>query len=85
MKAIKTSRIFLKDLKKIGLLPELVDVLYHLQNSMPLPAKYRDHALSGKFVGFRDCHVKPDVVLIYRMTPTLLELHQLGSHAEIFG
>lgn len=85
MKEIKASRNFLKDLKKAGLLPELVDVLYHLQNGIPLAAKYRDHALSGSLAGFRDCHVKPDLVLIYRVMPDLLELHKLGSHSEVFG
>ena len=81
MKRIKTSRLFLKDLKKTEIFPELVDVLYCPQNGMPLPEKYRDHALTGNFSGFRDCHVRPDLVLIYRLADDMLELHQLSSHS----
>ncbi|MDK4564251.1 type II toxin-antitoxin system YafQ family toxin [Kingella kingae] len=50
-----------------------------------MPEKYRDHALKGEFAGFRDCHVKPDLVLIYRDNGELLELHRLDTHSEVFG
>ena len=85
MKTLKTSNVFKKDLKKHGLAAELVDVLYHLQNGLTLPEKYRDHALKGEFAGFRDCHVKPDLLLIYRDNGELLELHRLDTHSEVFG
>lgn len=54
----------------------------------PLPEKYLDHPLKGgaEFKNCRDCHVKPDLVLIYRLVgDDVLELHQLDSHSEIFG
>lgn len=85
MKTIKTSGVFKKDLKKAGLSAELIDVLYHLQNGLTLPEKYRDHALKGDFIGYRDCHVQPDLVLIYKENDEILELHRLDSHSEIFG
>lgn len=85
MRKIKRSRSFDKDFKKQGLSEDLIDVLHHLIHNRPLPEKYRDHALTGNFKGFRDCHVKPDLVLIYRLSDDAVELHMLNSHSEIFG
>ena len=49
----------------------------------PLPLKNRDHALKGEWKGFRDCHIRPDLVLIYRkFEPQMLELNRLGSLSE---
>lgn len=49
-----------------------------------LPAKYRDHPLAGEWKDFRDCHIRPDLVLIYRKPdPETLELVRLGSHSEL--
>ncbi|KQY93973.1 hypothetical protein ASD21_10350 [Caulobacter sp. Root1455] len=50
-----------------------------------LPAANNDHALKGKWTGSRDCHLKPDLVLIYRQTETAIELVRVGSHSEVFG
>nr|WP_078055556.1 type II toxin-antitoxin system YafQ family toxin [Rappaport israeli] len=46
---------------------------------------HKDHALTGHFIGFRDCHIKPDLVLIYKIVDDVVELHYLDSHSEIFG
>jgi mRNA interferase YafQ len=52
----------------------------------PLPAKFKDHALSGTLKDIRDCHVRPDLVLLYeRSDPATLRLVRLGSHAELFS
>jgi len=49
-----------------------------------LPFKNCDHQLKGEWMGFRDCHVRPDLVLIYRkFEPQMLELNRLGSHSEL--
>jgi len=49
-----------------------------------LPARYADHPLSGKWLGDRDCHIKPDLVLIYRKPDDrTLQLVRLGSHSEL--
>lgn len=50
-----------------------------------LPANLSDHPLSGAWKGYRDCHVKPDLVLIYRKTEEALVLARIGSHSELFG
>ncbi|HEB4991022.1 MULTISPECIES: type II toxin-antitoxin system YafQ family toxin [Klebsiella/Raoultella group] len=55
-----------------------------LANDLPLPEKLRDHPLSGDWKDHRDCHVKPDLVLIYRKPDdTVLQLVRLGSHSEL--
>jgi len=62
----------------------LLEVVTLLVQDDTLPAKYKDHALSGNWAGHRDCHVKPDLVLIYRMPdPATLQLVRLGSHSEL--
>lgn len=63
----------------------LTPVLQYLASDKALPERNKDHALSGEWRGFRDCHVKPDLVLIYRKTPGILALARLGSHSELFG
>ena len=62
----------------------LVPVLVALANDQPLDPRYHDHALSGEWKDFRDCHVKPDLVLIYQKHGAdLLRLIRLGSHSEL--
>jgi mRNA interferase YafQ len=49
-----------------------------------LPPRYRDHSLVGTWLGYRDCHIKPDLVLIYcKPDDRTLELVRLGSHSEL--
>jgi mRNA interferase YafQ len=51
-----------------------------------LPESNRDHALSGDWAGYRECHIKPDLLLIYRKPDAdTLRLARLGSHSELFG
>ena len=55
-----------------------------LQADQPLPERFRDHALSGEWKDYRDCHVFPDLVLIYRKPyDNSLELVRIGSHSEL--
>ncbi len=70
--------------KDVGsLLPEILKLLFVDE---PLPEKNRDHALSGDWSGYRECHVKPDLLLIYRKPDAdTLRLARLGSHSELFG
>ena len=58
-----------------------------LQAGRKLSAKYHDHALHGQLQDYRECHVAPDWLLVYRIVDDLLiiELLQTGSHAELFG
>lgn len=85
MRKLKRTRSFDKDFKKAELSAELIEVLYCLTQNQPLAEKYRDHALTGNWKGYRDCHVKPDLVLIYKVINDIVELHYLSSHSEIFG
>jgi mRNA interferase YafQ len=65
---------------------ELRAVLTLLLNDQPLPARYRDHPLRGEWADHRDCHIRPDLILIYREPDAdRLELVRLGSHSELFS
>jgi mRNA interferase YafQ len=56
-----------------------------LANDNPLPERNRDHALSGEWHDFRECHLKPDLLLIYRKPDAdVLQLVRIGSHSELF-
>ncbi len=77
-----------KHAKKRGLpLSELYTVIEMLADDIPLPEKYRDHALTGNFSGLRECHIRPDWLLIYRLheNELILSLTRTGTHAELFN
>ena len=62
----------------------LVPILVVLADDQPLEPRHHDHALSGDWKDHRDCHVKPDLVLIYqKLDPDTLRLVRLGSHSEL--
>jgi mRNA interferase YafQ len=62
----------------------LMEVVNLLAADTPLPRRNVDHPLSGEWKDFRDCHVRPDLILIYRKTDDNgLELVRLGSHSEL--
>ena len=78
----------LKLAKKRGLDLKLLDkVITILQNDIPLEEKYRDHELKGKYQGFRECHIQPDWLLVYRIENDLLvlTLSRTGTHSNLFG
>ena len=57
-----------------------------LVSDQVLPENTRDHALTGDWAGYRECHLKPDLLLIYRKPEVdTLRLARLGSHSELFG
>lgn len=63
---------------------DFTKVLTALANDTPLGPRHRDHALTGEWKDHRDCHVKPDLVLIYRKPDDeTLQLVRIGSHAEL--
>jgi len=73
-----------KGLHRITLQADLRWVLTALANDQVLPHRYRDHALTGDWSDHRDCHIKPDLILIYRRPDAeTLQLVRLGSHAEL--
>ncbi|MGV7123226.1 type II toxin-antitoxin system YafQ family toxin [Sphingopyxis sp. 550A] len=62
----------------------LIPVVEALTSDEPLEPRHRDHALTGDWRDHRDCHIKPDLVLIYRKPDNdTLQLVRLGSHAEL--
>ncbi len=87
MRKLQRKNVFKRDFKKNGdISPAFIEVIYLLLNDQPLPKKYQDHGLTGNWVGFRDCHIEPDLVLIYRkVDDDLLELVRIGSHSQLFG
>ncbi len=62
----------------------LAAIIEMLAGDVALPPRFSDHALVGDWKGFRDLHVKPDLILIYRKRPGIVELARLGSHSELF-
>lgn len=65
---------------------DLESVLAALEVDQPLDPKHRDHMLSGDWDGHRECHIKPDLLLIYQKPDDRrLVLVRLGSHSELFG
>ena len=91
MRTIKQSIKFKRDLKREARGPhreslkrEFIQILTALENDQLLAEKHRDHALTGDWKDHRDCHIKPDLVLIYRKpNPKVLQLVRLGSHSEL--
>lgn len=76
------KRIFRSGRHDIALLEKIVALL---ANASPLPEKNLDHPLGNNWHGYRECHVKPDWLLIYKLEPDVLYLVRTGSHAELFG
>ena len=65
--------------------PEKIkEVILLLVSGIPLDIRYKDHALSGNLSGFRDCHIDPDWLMIYRIEADTLYLERTGSHSDIF-
>lgn len=86
---LEYSSQFKKDFKKIVRMPipdilEIGNIISMLQRGETLGPKHVDHSLTGNWSGFRDCHIKPDFVLIYRISDGQLQLARIGSHSEIF-
>ena len=91
MRRISRTNQFKRDYKRESrgqyrlILEELLtDVITCLVSDTVLPPQYRDHALVGNWSDCRDCHLKPDLVLIYQITNNDITLIRLGSHAELF-
>lgn len=88
---IVASNQFKKDLKlakKRGYNVEhLRNVIRRLANGETLEAKYRDHTMTGDYIGFRECHVEPDWLLVYRIRQDILELYlfRTGTHSDLLS
>ena len=66
-------------------LSRLRAVMDTLIRSQPLEPKYRDHKLKGRWVGFRECHIEPDWLLIYQISSDSIRFVRTGTHQDLFG
>lgn len=90
MRKIEETTRFKSDFKKIASSgrykkQDFLDVIELLANDQPLPAKYRDHNLIGNWKSYRESHIKPDWLLIYKQYDDQLLLARTGSHSELFS
>ena len=87
---LKPSKKFQKDLKRVDNrgynLALITEVIKIIANGEELPAKYKDHSLSGNFSSCRECHITPDWLLIYELTESdlILYLTRTGTHSDLF-
>lgn len=87
---VKVTTQFKKDYKrakKRGLSIDLLDeLIIKLANGEPIAEKNNDHTLSGNYVGYRECHIAPDWLLIYLLDNDILvlTLTRTGSHGDLF-
>ena len=90
MYEIKTTTKFEKDLKlmkkrgyDLKLLKEVIDIL---SKEEELSSKYKDHYLQGDYIGFKECHIKPDWLFVYKIDNNILvlTLSRTGTHSDLF-
>jgi mRNA interferase YafQ len=89
MKTFRPTRAFRKDLKRLtrrgyDLVP-LTEALEFLRRAAKLPAARLDHSLKGEWKGWRECHIQPDWLLIYKVTDAEVLLARTGTHSDLFG
>lgn len=93
MRRIEPTIAFRRDFKRVtaqsrhrDIHTTLLPLLELLAADESLPARQRDHALVGNWTDHRECHVKPDLLLIYRLPDDdTVQVVRLGSHSELFG
>lgn len=87
------TKKFIKSLKRISnisggkkLIKETRECLLILQKGEKLSPKYQDHALRGEFLGYRECHIRGDALLVYKIEKDkmILILVEIGSHSYLF-
>ena len=87
---VKYTARFKRDYKRMQRrgkeMSKLLDVVDMLREGQVLPPQYQDHPLHGEYEGHRDCHIEPDLILIYRIDHGQLHLIclRLGTHNDLF-
>lgn len=86
------TKSFKRSLKKLtrsgpielSAIQKVIDILI---SKGDLPIQFRDHGLKGNYAGYRECHIKADLLLIYEIDDNLklITLAEIGSHSELFG
>lgn len=93
MRTIEWTAAFKRDYKRTRATPRhkdietvLTEIASQLADGRPIPEKHRDHSLGGNWKGHRECHLKPDLLLIYKLPDEkTLRLVRMGSHSELFA
>ncbi|MDH5718811.1 MAG: type II toxin-antitoxin system YafQ family toxin [Spirochaetia bacterium] len=79
---------FKRDIKKIQKrnknIDKLKEIIDFLSNEEELPPKYKDHKLTGNYIGRRECHIEPDWLLIYKKEEDKIILERTGRHSDLF-
>ncbi len=93
MRALERSTEFKKDVKKAERqtspkqnMEELKNIMILLAEDKVIPPEKRDHILTGNWVGYRECHIQPDFLLIYKKDDVShsIRFERLGTHSELF-
>ncbi len=88
MLKINYTKRFDKDLKKVvpfsKKIEKLKAIIILLAEEKPLPLKNQDHKLSGSYNLRRECHIEPDLLLIYKLDKMQIIFERIGSHSELF-
>jgi mRNA interferase YafQ len=89
LRDIVRSTAFKKDVKRVDKrgkdMAKLKAVILLLLDDKPLEPRHRDHPLKGDWIGYRDLHIEPDWLLLYRINETELMLARTGTHSDLFG
>lgn len=92
MYEIKSTKSFRKSIKRVvrsgkykGIEEEVGGVLDTIAKGRNLPRKYEDHALTGEYKTYRECHLRPNLLLIYKIKDGVVYNVNIGSHPELFS
>ena len=89
MRELIRSTAFRKDVKRAQKrgkdMEKLKAAILLLMEDVPLDPRFRDHSLKGEWLGYRDLHIEPDWVLLYRVTDAEVLLARTGTHSDLFG
>jgi mRNA interferase YafQ len=89
VREIVRATAFKKDVKRAQKrgkdMDKLKAIILLLLDDGPLEPRHRDHPLKGDWIGYRDLHIEPDWLLLYRVTEMELMLARTGTHADLFG
>lgn len=80
----KFRKEFEKRIEGTPMEPELAVLIELLASGAPLPRNYHDHGLTGNWKGYRDCHLRGDMVVIYRIEGDTVYLARINTHSELF-
>ena len=85
---LSKTKAFSRDEHKINMtdkhFTKFIEALYDLSHAKTLPPEFKDHALIGEWLDFRECHILGDLLLIYQVEGEVIKLVRLGSHNQLF-